>query len=121
MQPPRAPVQRHDIDAPRGTIWLYGIHAIGAALQNPQRRLRRLLLTEEAEAALAATAAAAAELCTIAAEAAQILSLAASNSSRVASPLANLRLVSTQSLTDVSPGLLASKTGIVRFSSRFLV
>lgn len=51
---PRAPVQRHDIDAPRGTIWLYGIHAIGAALQNPQRRLRRLLLTEDAEAALAA-------------------------------------------------------------------
>ena len=50
----RAPVQRHDIDAPRGTIWLYGIHAIGAALQNPQRRLRRLLLTEEAEQALAA-------------------------------------------------------------------
>ncbi len=51
---PRAPVQKHDIDAPRGTIWLYGIHAIGAALQNPQRRLRRLLLTTEAEAALAA-------------------------------------------------------------------
>lgn len=51
---PRAPVVRHDIDAPRGTIWLYGIHAIGAALQNPQRRLRRLLLTEDAEAALAA-------------------------------------------------------------------
>jgi 23S rRNA (guanosine2251-2'-O)-methyltransferase len=51
---PRAPVVRHDIDAPRGTIWLYGIHAIGAALQNPQRRLRRLLLTEDAEAALTA-------------------------------------------------------------------
>lgn len=51
---PRPPVQKHDIDAPRGTIWLYGIHAIGAALQNPQRRLRRLLLTAEAEAALAA-------------------------------------------------------------------
>ena len=54
MREPRAPVVRHDIDAPRGTIWLYGIHAIGAALQNPQRRLRRLLLTEEAEAAMAA-------------------------------------------------------------------
>ena len=54
MREPRAPVARHDIDAPRGTIWLYGIHAIGAALQNPQRRLRRLLLTEEAEAAMAA-------------------------------------------------------------------
>ncbi len=49
---PRPPVPRHDIDAPKGTIWLYGIHAIGAALQNPQRRLRRLLLTEEAEAAM---------------------------------------------------------------------
>lgn len=44
----------HDIDAPRGTIWLYGTHAIGAALQNPARRLRRLLLTEEAEAAMVA-------------------------------------------------------------------
>jgi 23S rRNA (guanosine2251-2'-O)-methyltransferase len=54
MREPRAPVARHDIDAPRGTIWLYGIHAIGAALQNPQRRLRRLLLTEEAEVAMAA-------------------------------------------------------------------
>jgi len=49
-------VQRHDIDAPRGTIWLYGIHAIGAALQNPHRRLRRLLLTPEAEIALSAAA-----------------------------------------------------------------
>ncbi len=32
--------------------WLYGTHPVVAALQNPHRRLRRLLLTEEAEAAL---------------------------------------------------------------------
>jgi len=34
--------------------WLYGTHPVIAALGNPQRRLRRLLLTDEAEAALTA-------------------------------------------------------------------
>jgi 23S rRNA (guanosine2251-2'-O)-methyltransferase len=55
-----APPQRHrepdagraTPDAPKGTVWLYGHHAVAAALANPNRRLRRLLLTDEGEAAI---------------------------------------------------------------------
>ncbi len=51
---PGAGVPHRAAATPAGTVWLYGLHPVAAALLNPQRRLRRLVLTEEAETALTA-------------------------------------------------------------------
>jgi 23S rRNA (guanosine2251-2'-O)-methyltransferase len=45
--------RQHAPGTPRGAIWLYGLHAVAAALANPSRRLRHLMLTEEAQQTLA--------------------------------------------------------------------
>ena len=39
---------------PSGAVWLYGTHAVAAALKNPARLFRRLVITEDAQSALAA-------------------------------------------------------------------
>lgn len=41
-----------------GTYWIFGVHAVSAAMMNPDRRIDRLLVTEQATPSLPATPAA---------------------------------------------------------------
>jgi 23S rRNA (guanosine2251-2'-O)-methyltransferase len=49
----RRPPPHKDRGAPPGTSWIYGRHAVAAALANPTRRLRRVVATRDTEAELA--------------------------------------------------------------------
>jgi 23S rRNA (guanosine2251-2'-O)-methyltransferase len=55
------PPNRRERGQADGRYWIYGHHAVLAALANPRRRLSKLLLTAEAQAGLAAEIAAAHE------------------------------------------------------------
>ncbi|MCW8084948.1 23S rRNA (guanosine(2251)-2'-O)-methyltransferase RlmB [Sabulicella glaciei] len=53
MRRRNAPLPARSAALPEEGVWLWGLHAVSAALRNPARRLRRLLVTRGAEAELA--------------------------------------------------------------------